>query len=55
MTIRGLYFRILSSDQPSDEIAPVNKFQKSANDMMDSFEALCRETGVVASGETIKA
>ena len=55
MTIRGLHSGKISSDQPSDEIAPVKEFQKSANDMMDSFEALCRKTGVVARGETIKA
>ena len=54
MTILGLHFGKISSDQPSnDGVDPANESQKLANEVKESLQDLCKKTKVVAGGKTI--
>ncbi len=54
LTILGLHFGKISSDQPSnDGVDPANESQKFANEVKESLQDLCRKTKVVAGGKTI--
>ena len=54
LTILGLHFGKISSDQPSDNGAPhANESQELANEVKNSLQDLCKKTKVVAGGKTI--